>query len=1053
MRKFCAVACLLFVAASLAAQQPTKADDYAQEPYVVEQLSTAARFENDGTSRRDFKLRVLVKTDLGVESWGQLVFGYNSGNEKLEIPYVRVRKADGSVITAGSEAVQDMTPNLTRDAPMYTDYREKHVTVPALRPGDTLEYNVVTTTHTALAPGQFWWEYDFEDRAIVRDERVEINVPKDRQFTLKTLPGFDAKVTEENGRKIYRWQHSNLKRKTDEELRQEAKKRPKEPEPSAIRLTTFKSWEEVGAWYRRLEADRIKPNDTIRAKALELTKGKGNELDKIEALYNYVSKNFRYVSLSFGVGRYQPHMAGEIFANQYGDCKDKHTLLAALLQSVGITADAALMNSSRKVDPELPSPGQFDHVITMVPMAKEEVWLDSTPEVSPFRLLFFRLRGKKALVVPREGAAALRDTPAMTPVPNLHVMEIDGKISDLGKFTAHVKHTLRGDDEFLYRSSFHNAPEGKWDDVLKRLGGFQADITDIKLDDLTDTSKPLVVEYNVSAANYLPFSRKTSDLQLPIPLLPVRDVQGADDDSNTEPLELAGTPSHTSFRLKLELPQRYSASSLVPVAIDRDYGAYKATYKTEKNTITAERTLAMKLGQVPANRIRDYVAFTQTIDADQQQKVSIETKTLVGVRDIPADAKIEEIMQAGTTALQDGDFDAALRMFKRGTEIEPKNWRAWFGVGASLLMAQRYTEVEAPFRKVLEIDPYNAAAYGMIAQAFYQQHKYPDAEQMFRKQVEMAPLDPGGNGGLAQCLIQQRKWQDALPVLEKLVSLDARSGAMYAQLGQVYLELGQNDKAIAALDRAAELDNTPLVWNNVAYELAKHDLQLERAQQYAESAVSSVSADLRNVTVDKISMKEIGLVNSLTAYWDTLGWVHFRKGSVDKAEKFINAAWLVGQHGEEGDHLAQVYEKRGDRNRAVKTYAMAAAASTPYPEARSHLLALIKDERKADDLVKQAVAELEALRTVKLARDAGATGSAEFLVVLAPGPKVAQIKFLRGDDSLRGYSAKITLARFNALFPDDTPTKIVRRGTLTCPKDGNECRFVMALPEDVASVD
>ncbi len=219
MRKIHALFCLLLTAACVAAQQPTApaaSADYSQEPFVVEQLATAALFETDGTGRRETRLRVLVKTDLGVEQWGQLVLGYNSGNEKLEIPYVRVRKADGSVVTAGPEAVQDLTPSITRDAPMYTDYREKHVTVPALRPGDTLEYSVVTTTHTSLAPGQFWWEYDFVDRAIVLDEQVELNVPKDKPFTLKTRPGFDPKITEEGDRKIYRWKSSHLTRKTDE---------------------------------------------------------------------------------------------------------------------------------------------------------------------------------------------------------------------------------------------------------------------------------------------------------------------------------------------------------------------------------------------------------------------------------------------------------------------------------------------------------------------------------------------------------------------------------------------------------------------------------------------------------------------------------------------------------------------------------------------------------------------------------------------------------------------------------------------------------------------
>ena len=41
------------------------------------------------------------------------------------------------------------------------------------------------------------------------------------------------------------------------------------------------------------------------------------------ALYNYVAQNIRYVSLSFGLGRFQPHSAADVFKNQYGDCKDK----------------------------------------------------------------------------------------------------------------------------------------------------------------------------------------------------------------------------------------------------------------------------------------------------------------------------------------------------------------------------------------------------------------------------------------------------------------------------------------------------------------------------------------------------------------------------------------------------------------------------------------------------------------------------------------------------------------------------------------------------------
>ena len=60
----------------------------------------------------------------------------------------------------------------------------------------------------------------------------------------------------------------------------------------------------------------------------------------------------------------QPHSAAEVLHNEYGDCKDKHTLLASMLKSVGIASDAVLIHSTHELDPDVPSPSQFDHLIT-----------------------------------------------------------------------------------------------------------------------------------------------------------------------------------------------------------------------------------------------------------------------------------------------------------------------------------------------------------------------------------------------------------------------------------------------------------------------------------------------------------------------------------------------------------------------------------------------------------------------------------------------------------------------------------------------------------------
>ena len=153
---------------------------------------------------------------------------------------------------------------------------------------------------------------------------------------------------------------------------------------------------------------------------------------------------------------------------------------------------------------------------------------------------------------------------------------------------------------------------------------------------------------------------------------------------------------------------------------------------------------------------------------------------------------------------------------------------------------------------------------------------------------------------------------------------------LQVSLGDAYLNLGQDDKALATFDHAVELSATPLVWNNIAYQLSLKDSHLDRAQQYAESAVSATAAALRNVSLDRLAIKDLGLVSSLVAYWDTLGWVHFGEGNLDKAEKYVAAAWELGHHGEVGDHLGQIYQKRGDKDRALRTYALVHEWTAPH---------------------------------------------------------------------------------------------------------------------------
>lgn len=1042
-----------------------KSPDYSQEAFVFEQWHTRVRFEADGTSRQESQAIVKVQSDAGVQQLGEQNIGYNSANQKVQIEYIRVRKADGSVVTAGTDSVQDLSTPIAREAPVYTDYRMKHVSVPGLRPGDTLEYKIVTLTETPLAPGQFWFDYEFEKNAIVLSERLELDVPKSRDIHLKTRAGREPVITEQGERKIYMWTSKNLQRPSEEE---EKKKQSEGRKSPSVQLTTFPNWTDVGRWYASLEKERMAPTAEIRAKAAKLTEGLATELEKIEALYDFVAKNFRYVSLSFGAGRYQPHAAGEVLANQYGDCKDKHTLLASLLEAAGIRGEAVLIASQRKIDVDVPSPAQFDHVITRVavkaearqkaenPAAQEAgyIWLDTTTEIAPFRLLSENLRGKKALAISRDTAPGLVETPQDPPFASTQLVEIEGKLSELGKLSARIKFTLRGDSELALRTAFRRTPQNQWKQIAQWSAisdGFRGEVTDVKVSDPSATREPFQFEYALSQPNFLDWSNKKSQMGLPLPSMGLPSAP-EEKEGEAEKIEL-GTPLDTVTRLTLELPANFTARAPVSVAVMRDYAEYRATYKMEQNILRAERMMKFKQRELPGERSGDYRAFQRAVRNDEGQELWVESTAAADNPAIPENVKAPELYEAALAALNGRNFSVALELLKRVTSLEPKHKRAWNNLGRTYLALLQLNDAVAAFRKQIEVNPFDEYSYNDMGLALWRQQKLDEAAGAFQKQIELLPLDKFAHGNLGMLYREQKKYADAVPELEKAVTLTPNNAMLYVNVGQCYLNLGQSDKAMESFDKAVEITPAPTIWNNVAYELSLRKVHLERAQQYAESAVAATAAYLRNIQLERISPNDFLQVSALATYWDTLGWVHFQNGEIEKAEKFVRAAWLLGQHGEVGDHLGQIYEKQGRRAEAIRIYAQAVKATRPVPEAKAHLAALAGSADKMETLEQKGGEELAALNVLQLGKPLHEKAEADFFVVFSPasGSKPEEVKFIRGSEKVRPLGEALRGAKYQTVFPDETPTRIVRRGTLKCLPDGG-CTFAMLPPDNVTSV-
>ncbi|HZN06175.1 MAG TPA: DUF3857 domain-containing protein [Pyrinomonadaceae bacterium] len=1054
-----------------AAPQAAKADDYSQEAVVIEQLSTTYRFERDGTGQRELNLRVRVQSDAGVERFGQLIFPYSSANEKLDMDYVRVRKADGTVVNATTADIQDLSAPLAREAPIYTDLRQKHITVPGLRPGDLLEYHLVWNMHTPLAQNHFWVEHDFVTRGpIVLNDELTVNIPAASKIKLKTESGYEPAIKDQTDRRVYTWKKAKLKRDSDDDEKEKDKSEDEETEerdPEEIRphvqLTTFQSWDEVGQWYAALQRDRVVPDEKIKIKAEEVIRGRATEKEKVTALYEYVAKNFRYVSLSLGQGRYQPHAATDVMSNQYGDCKDKHTLLASMLAATGLRAYPVLINSARKLDVDIPSPGQFDHVISAIPLGNgnETLWADTTAEVAPAGLLSPRLRNKQALMVPTAGPARLETTPAEPPFPSSELVTVEGTVDDLGKVTAHGRLVLRGDSEMYMRFMFRRTPKSDWKNLGFYLGmasGIPGEVTDIKTTDPADLDKPFEVEFNVTRKDFLDWSTKKLKLPLPFPPFSLNNFAGRSTKSK-KPLEL-GPPIDIAYNLKLTVPAKYQTRLPLPLKVARDYGEYAADYKLEGQTLIGKRTLRMRQRELPAERLQDYQAFVAAVRSDAAQTLSLETE-IAGTPAIPDSVKTDDLIQASQAAIRNGNFPIAEQLLKRVVEKEPKHKTVRRNLGYVLTQQRKFDEAIAVLTEQTKINPFEDYAYNMLGSVYWRQQDYAKAEEAYRKQIEVTPLDQTAHASLGQMLVESRKYKDAVPALERALSISPDREILYVSLGRAYLSMGESKKAIDAFEEAVKLSRTPLVLNNVAYYLAFDGrvdaAQLEKALQYSESAVTTVASSLRNIEVGNLTIEDLQNVASLAAYWDTLGWVYYQKGDLDSAEKYIKASWVLQQHSEVGHHIGAIAEKRGKKDEAIRLYAQGAIADRMRPEARESLLKLIAAD-KVDALLQTAKKELPAYNVLTLAgADVKAPVEAEFYLLFAPdsarNAQVVDAKFIKGDESLKSLAPQLKSIKYALVFPDSSPTKIVRRGALKCSPQPGGCTFTMLSPDLIVSVD
>jgi len=236
---------------------------------------------------------------------------------------------------------------------------------------------------------------------------------------------------------------------------------------------------------------------------------------------------------------------------------------------------------------------------------------------------------------------------------------------------------------------------------------------------------------------------------------------------------------------------------------------------------------------------------------------------------------------------------------------------------------------------------------------------------------------------------------------------------------------------------------------------------------YSTRAVSALSSKTMDIDPEETELADFALMNQLAANWDTLGWVMFRQGDFPLAEKYLTAAWDLTQSPVIGEHLVEVSEKLGQKQKAAAICNMALAApfqSAGSQERLSSQLARLRPFLKKLNLSPGlsssapayvdghvALTELRMFQVPFHVKLANKSASAQFLVSLINDAKVEKVVFLSGAEELRNARESISAVKYRQTFPSSEPSRLIRRATLNCDIYSKGCTLILT-PTDEAAV-
>ena len=329
----------------------------------------------------------------------------------------------------------------------------------------TIEYTVVIKykNNTMFFPP---WMPQKATMFSVENSDITVIAPKAYQVRYKATNAAIPIQTFDGSKQILTWQANNLMAIKGEQYAPRWNELVTSVKfgPSNFEVQNYKgnlqSWKDFGLFSSALKQGRDELPPNVKKEVHDITNGINTAFGKVDALYKYLQKNTRYISIQLGIGGWQPFDATYVATKGYGDCKALSNYMYSLLKEAGIKSIYTIVkagNDAPDIAVDFPS-AQFNHIIVCVPNNNDTIWLECTSQSLPTGYLSGFTANRHVLLVDGE-ESKICTTPTYTAQQNKKITKIVATLHADASLTVDAKtqyHCLKQDDVQMMINHYSN---------------------------------------------------------------------------------------------------------------------------------------------------------------------------------------------------------------------------------------------------------------------------------------------------------------------------------------------------------------------------------------------------------------------------------------------------------------------------------------------------------------------------------------------------------------------------------------------------------------------